>query len=103
MSERSNCGYTIVQSLTIGDCEFVLGHNPEAPNPYVTWKCSNGDYYFWGHYSNDRMAADRDLLTRAVQEWIGRNSAWVSSRSIKKRSVSDDGTFLLPVGRNPAL
>ena len=68
MSERSNCGYTIVQSLTIGDCEFVLGHNPEAPNPYVTWKCSNGDYYFWGHYSNDRMAADRDLLTRAVQE-----------------------------------
>ena len=68
MSERSNCGYTIVQSLTIGDCEFVLGHNPEAPNPYVTWKCSNGDYYFWGRYSNDRMAADRDLLTRAVQE-----------------------------------
>lgn len=68
MSERSNCGYTIVQSLTIGDSEFVLGHNPEAPNPYVTWKCSNGDYYFWGHYSNDRMAADRDLLTRAGQE-----------------------------------
>ncbi len=68
MSERSNCGYTIVQTLTIGDSEFVLGHNPEAPNPYVTWKCSNGDYYFWGHYSNDRMAADRDLLTRAVQE-----------------------------------
>ena len=68
MSERSNCGYTIVQSLTIGDCEFVLGHNPEAPNPYVTWKCSNGDYYFWGHYSNDRMAAARDLLTRAGQE-----------------------------------
>lgn len=68
MSERSNCGYTIVQSLTIGDSEFVLGHNPESPNPYVTWKCSNGDYYFWGHYSNDRMAADRDLLTRAGQE-----------------------------------
>jgi len=68
MSERSNCGYTIVQSLTIGDSEFVLGHNPEAPNPYVTWKCSNGDYYFWGHYSNDRLTADRDLLTRAGQE-----------------------------------
>ncbi len=68
MSERSNCGYSIVQTLTIGDSEFVLGHNPEAPNPYVTWKCSNGDYYFWGHYSNDRMAADRDLLTRAGQE-----------------------------------
>ncbi len=68
MSERSNCGYTIVQSLTIGDSEFVLEHNPEAPNPYVTWKCSNGDYYFWGHYFNDRMAADRDLLTRAGQE-----------------------------------
>lgn len=68
MEERSNCGYTIVQTLMIGDSEFVLGHNPESPNPYVTWKCSNGDYYFWGHYCNDRMDADRDLLTRAGQE-----------------------------------
>ena len=65
MSERTNCGYTIIQSIVSGDIEIVLGHNPKAPNPYVTWKCKNGDYYYWGHYFNDRHAAECDLLFRA--------------------------------------
>ena len=34
MSERKNASYTIVQSLMIGDAEFVIGHNPAAPAPY---------------------------------------------------------------------
>lgn len=68
MAERKNVGYTIVQSLIIGNAEFVIGHHPTAPAPYVTWECMNGDNYFWGHYCNDRMAADRDLLNRANVE-----------------------------------
>lgn len=68
MEERKNAGYTIVQSLMIGNTEFVIGHHPTAPAPYVTWECMNGDNYFWGHYCNDRMAADRDLLNRANVE-----------------------------------
>ena len=37
MSEeiRSNQGYEIIESCTIGSTELVIGHNPKAPNPYV--------------------------------------------------------------------
>ena len=33
-------------------CGFVLGENPKAPNPYVTWQFNEQDGhrdYFWGH------------------------------------------------------
>lgn len=68
MSERKNASYTIVQSLMIGDAEFVIGHNPAAPAPYVTWECKDGNNYFWGHYMTERHQADRDLLERAKAE-----------------------------------
>ena len=37
MSEetRSNQGYEIIESCTIGSTELVIGHNPNAPNPYA--------------------------------------------------------------------
>ena len=34
---RSNQGYEIIESCTIGSTELVIGHNPKAPNPYVCW------------------------------------------------------------------
>lgn len=45
MSEetRSNAGYEIIESCTIGSTELVIGHNPKAPNPYVCWYCKGGD------------------------------------------------------------
>ena len=51
MSEetRSNQGYEIIESCTIGSTELVIGHNPKAPNPYVCWYCKGGDNYYWGH------------------------------------------------------
>ena len=68
MDERINAGYTITDSLHIGKAEFVIGENPVAPAPYVTWECKDGNNYFWGHYLTDRMAAEQDLLERAGQE-----------------------------------
>ena len=68
MSERKNAGYTIVESIHIGNSEFVIGHKPGAPSPYVTWECTNGDNYFWGHYIMDRYNAERDLIERAALE-----------------------------------
>ena len=40
--KRINSGYEIIESHTIGSNELVIGHNPEAPNPYVCWYCKNG-------------------------------------------------------------
>ena len=37
-------------------CGFVLGENPKAPNPYVTWQFNEPDGhrdFFWGHYHNE--------------------------------------------------
>ena len=36
---RSNQGYEIIESCTIGNTELVIGHHPKAPNPYVCWYC----------------------------------------------------------------
>jgi len=44
--KRSNGGYEIIESCTIGSTELVIGHNPKAPNPYVCWYCKGGGNYF---------------------------------------------------------
>ena len=54
---RSNQGYAIIESCTIGNTELVIGHHPKAPNPYVCWYCKGGDNYYWGCYCNTLEAA----------------------------------------------
>lgn len=68
MSERKNAGYTITDSIHIGKAEFVIGEHPKAPSRYVTWECSGGTNYFWGHYFPDRRSAEKNLLERAQSE-----------------------------------
>lgn len=63
-----NAGYAITDSIHIAGTELVIGENPKSPSPFVTWKCVNGDDYFWGHYLPDRRSAERDLLERAQLE-----------------------------------
>lgn len=55
--KRSNQNYEIIESCTIGSTELVIGHNPNAPNPYVCWYCKGGSNYFWGYYTNELVAA----------------------------------------------
>ena len=68
MEQRENAGYVIVEALHIGKAEFVIGENPKAPAPYVTWECKDGSNYFWGHYLITRESAEADLLERAGTE-----------------------------------
>lgn len=68
MDIRMNAGYIITDSIHIGDAEFVLGVNSEAPAQFVTWECKDGNYYFWGHYCTTLLAAQKDLCERAMQE-----------------------------------
>lgn len=67
MSERINEGYVITQSITVKDSEFVLGEH-RASGMYVTWACKNGTDYYWGHYTENRFAALKDLCERAAGE-----------------------------------
>ncbi len=68
MDNRINEGYTISDSIHIGETEFVLGVNDHQPAMFVTWQCTGGNNYFWGHYHDDPLKAQKDLLDRAGEE-----------------------------------
>ena len=67
MEQRECAGYIITQSIRVKDSEFVLGEHPKK-DMYVTWRCKDGDNYFWGHYTSNRYEALKDLCQRAEKE-----------------------------------
>jgi len=68
MNLRTNAGYIITDSIHIGETEFVCGVSKHQPTMFVTWACTGGNNYFWGHYHDDLLKAKKDLLGRAGQE-----------------------------------
>ena len=68
MDSRINESYVIVDSILIGETEFVLGKLDSKIPMYVTWACKGGDNYYWGHYFSDLLDAKADLLSRAGGE-----------------------------------
>ena len=70
MEKRINAGYEIIQTIQVGDAEFVLGVHETEPDHFVTWKSSpdRPDYCYWGHYTNTLLKATRDLCERALDE-----------------------------------
>ena len=67
MEQRECAGYIITQSIKGKESEFVLGEHPKK-DMYVTWRCKDGDNYFWGHYTSNRYEALKDLCQRAEKE-----------------------------------
>lgn len=64
MNQRTNLDYRILDSLHIGNTEFVIGYNPNVTKKHVVWECINDKYYF-GHFFKSRIAAEDDFLKRA--------------------------------------
>lgn len=46
-TERKNVNYVIINSIQVGELEYVLGKH-ETAEKYVTWQYYNGTYYY-GH------------------------------------------------------
>ena len=65
---RTNAGFVITNSIPVGNAEFVLGVNMANPDNFVTWKCSGGNDYYWGHYTDSLLKATKDLCLRALEE-----------------------------------
>ena len=65
-NERKNAHYVIIQSITIGEDEYVLGKH-ETEEKYVTWNYAH-DAYYYGHYIDDYATAKIDLYTRCINE-----------------------------------
>ena len=66
MEIRKNAGYTIINSISVGNAELVLGQKDSSPSTFVTWQCKNVTDFFWGHYFADRLDAEKDLYKRAI-------------------------------------
>lgn len=66
--KRLNAGYEIIKSFSVGNTEFVLGENIHDRARYVTWECTGGNNYFWGHYFTDKEAATKDFYNRIEAE-----------------------------------
>ena len=62
-------GYTITERIQVGQKLFVLGENPNAVSPFVTWQRFDGRTgYDWGHYYQSLEKALADLHKRADKE-----------------------------------
>jgi hypothetical protein len=66
-------GYTITDKLAVGNAEFVVGQNDNAPSPFVTWRRNieedgSRSGCYWGHYCNNRLSAINDLTVRVQEE-----------------------------------
>jgi hypothetical protein len=65
-------GYIIMEQVRIGYYLFSMGHNPNAPKPYVVWQ-SNSDaptQYRWPRYmksKNDALENLRELIVSEVK------------------------------------
>ncbi len=63
--ERTNANYTIIASAPLwAGKEVVIGHNPKAPEPWVSWFCTNGDSYDIGRYFSDYASAAKNFAGR---------------------------------------
>lgn len=70
--ERVNEGWNIIGAIKLDSVfeglEVVLGHNPNNPcTPYVTWECTSGDNYYWGHYFKEKQDAFEDWCKRIAK------------------------------------
>jgi hypothetical protein len=58
-------GYRVRQRNFVGDKVFVMAHNPDAVQPWVTWQGQkNCPGYDWGHYYERRSDASTVLFCR---------------------------------------
>jgi len=65
-------GYMITDRISVRDKVFVLAHNPNAVQPWVTWKGRNDrPGYDLGHYWSGRSDAWTDYFRRADAERTG--------------------------------
>lgn len=65
---RTNAGFVITNSISVGNAEFALGVNMKNPDSFVTWKYRGGTDYYWGHYTDSLLKATKDLCERVLEE-----------------------------------
>ena len=65
MDWRKNAGYIITTSITIGECEIVLGVHETKPNDFVIWECNKNNYANAYHTTN-LIEAQKEFCIRGA-------------------------------------
>jgi hypothetical protein len=83
-------GYVITDRMPVGDKVFVMAHNPDAVQKYVTWQgyADKSRGYDLGHYWDNRSDAWTDCFRRADSERAGR--PYDHTKFIKQREKNRD-------------
>lgn len=79
---RNNAGFEIIMATQFpNEIEVVLGM---SATQWVTWLCSKGDSYYWGHYFINEIDAKIDFFERVQREaqyyidlYESRRSPWL--------------------------
>lgn len=80
-------GYTIVERKQAGEVMIAVGHNPKAPQPYVTWKAydfTNFTSFNYGHYFSTKQEAMIDFYKRLTEAWESYTPARTKSSKLRK-------------------
>ena len=77
--EQLTDGYSVLQSVTIGGFKIVLGENPDAEKPYMTWRRS----------LNEPFGAEKHLLPTYSGDYLT-----VLKEFIRTQSIYADGLAL---------
>ena len=69
MYHEKNDNYEIISTMNIDDTSIVIGHNPNAPQPYVVWDCDIHRKYGYrnGSYRSVKEDAE-DIFKRRCKE-----------------------------------
>lgn len=65
---KKNAHYVIIQSVIIGEDEYVLEKH-ETEEKYVTWHYANGAYYY-GHYIDVMLRQKSTFIPVVSTKWI---------------------------------
>lgn len=68
MKAKQYEGYTITDEIRIGNIRLAIGESREGPVPYVTPESEFENVYRQPHYLLSRIAAEADLIKRAVMQ-----------------------------------
>ena len=82
-------GYVITDRMPTREKVFVMAHNPNAVQPWVTWQgYKKHSGYDFGHYWSNRSEAWTDLFRRADAERTGRS--YDHTKFIKQRQEREE-------------
>ncbi len=69
-NNRASAGYQVIKSRRIKTVEVVLAYNPNAVQPFVTWKAyahRQFQEFSYGNYFSGREEAEKDFQRRVEE------------------------------------